>query len=106
MSIKARYERFFGRYTEDKINRFLSYHKNNPHIYSKFKDMAYQVKATGRDRYSAEIIISVLRWDRDISTRSGDEYKISDSWRSMYARLLAYEYPEFENFFSFKGMDK
>lgn len=100
-----RYQRFFGRYTQEKIDKFRNFHNQNPHIYSKFVELAHQIRNTGRKKYSAESIISVLRWDYDIQT-TGSRYKISNDWRSMYPRLLAFEQPVFETFFSFKGDDK
>jgi hypothetical protein len=73
-------------------------------VYKKFKELAFQMKQSGRKRYSAETIINVMRWHTDLVT-TGSEFKISNDFRSMYARLLAYHHPEFEDFFSFKDME-
>lgn len=98
-----RAKRLFSRYPSDKLEKFKEWHRDNPHVYKKFKELAHEMKKTGRSRYSAETIINVLRWHTDLSTQGG-EFKISNDYRSIYARLLAYQYPEFEGFFSFKGM--
>jgi hypothetical protein len=99
-----RARRLFSRYSTDKLAKFKAWHLENPHVYSKFKELAYEMKKTGRSRYSAETIINVLRWHTDLTT-TGSEFKISNDYRSMYARLLAYQDPDFERFFSFKGLD-
>ena len=98
-----RFNKFFGRYPEEKIKRFIAFHKLNPEVYLRFVELAQEMRASGRKKYSAETIINVLRWHTDLKTE-GDEFKISDHFRSMYARLLAFRKPEFENFFNFKGM--
>jgi len=99
-----RFNKYFDRYPEAKLRKFISWHKTNPEVYKEFVKLAKEMQASGRERYSAETIINVLRWHRDLKT-VGDEFKISNDFRSMFARLLVYQKPEFEGFFSMKGLD-
>lgn len=101
---RARWKKLFGRYSTEKIKRFAQFHKNNPDVYIQFAELARQMKASGRKRYSAETIVNVLRWHTDLKTE-GEEFKISNDFRSMYARLFVFRNPEFEGFFSMKGLE-
>lgn len=100
-----RFHRLFARYNAEQLNSFRNYNKENPDVYKLFKNLAMKAKASGRERYSADVIINVLRWHCDMQT-TGKEFKISNNFRSMYARLLALEHPDFEDFFEFKGMKR
>jgi hypothetical protein len=91
---------FFQRYSKETMKAFVEYHKNHPHIYAEFKKLSYKMLETGRKRYSAKMIINVLRWESDLKA-VGEEFKITDRFQSMYARMLAYNDPQFENFFEF-----
>jgi len=97
-------KKLFARYPDSKIKKFQKWHNENPHVFAKFKELAFEMKKTGRSRYSAETIINVLRWHTDLAT-TGDEFKISNDYRSIYARLLVCQHPEFDGFFSFKGLE-
>jgi hypothetical protein len=81
------------------IEGFKKFHEKNPHVYSEFKRLAHEIKATGRKKYSVDAIIHVIRWNYDIQT-TGRNFKISNNIRSIYGRLLAYQEPEFNEFFN------
>lgn len=100
MNFDERKTFFFSRYNKPTMEAFVKYHKDHPHIYQGFKKLSYQMIGTGRKRYSAKMIINVLRWESDLKA-VGEEYKVSDRFQSMYARLLAFHDPQFENFFEF-----
>lgn len=85
------------------LKKFETYHRNNPSVFETFKALAFQMQRTGRKRYSAWAIINKIRWDYDLKTH-GDEFKISNDYIALYARLLIYRHPEFEPFFELKRM--
>lgn len=87
----------------DLKQRFLEYHRENPALYSKFKEYAFEAKRSGRSRFSIWMIANRVRWYTQIET-TGAEFKVSNDYLALYARLLACDYPVFENFFSFKRM--
>jgi hypothetical protein len=93
----------FARYPEPMKRAFKKFHADNPWVYDEFKKLATQMKNSGRKRYSAEAILQVLRWHMDLQT-TGVEFKISNNFRSMYARLLVYNNPEFKGFFVMHGI--
>ena len=81
--------------------RFERFHRDNPHVFRKFKELAFAMKATGRERYSARTIVEKMRWDYDINT-TGGVFKINDDFVPIYVRLLIQRYPEFAGFFELR----
>jgi len=61
---------------------------------------------TGRKKYSSELIINVIRWHIDLDTRSTDEFKINNNFKSFYSRLFVAQNPEFRSFFEFRSKIK
>lgn len=98
---KERKEQFFGHYKQATLKAFKNFHRENPHVYKRFKELAYQMQRTGRKKYSSKLIINVMRWEADLKTK-GKVFKINDRFQSLYGRLLAYNDPTFETFFEFR----
>lgn len=91
----------FDQYPKETLERFKIYHADNPHIYLEFRRLAMLMKETGKKKYSAEAIVNAIRWEYDLKT-SGDVFEINNDFRSIYARLLIHNHPEFENFFELR----
>ncbi len=88
------------------LKKFLEYHSKNPELYKLFKEFAYSAKIKGqRKRFSIWMIANRIRWYSQVET-TGHEFKVSNDYLALYARLLIYEYPEFEGFFQLKTMKK
>ncbi len=96
-----RVREFFSHYDPKTLREFKVYHAENPHVYEEFKALAFEIRRTGRTKYSSKTIICVLRYRQDLRT-TGNEFKINDKFQSIYGRLLAYYHPEFEDFFEFR----
>ena len=93
----------FSHYPDETLERFKEFHSQNPDVYQGFKNLAFEMKNTGRTRYSAQAIIYVLRWESDLKT-TGDVFKINNDFTSIYSRLMCHHYPEFRNFFELRVM--
>lgn len=98
---KGLQEELFGSVNEETLQAFKKYHFERPNIYSLFDEYAKMMAETGRKRYSAKCIMERIRWDQDMKYREG-EFKISNSFTSLYARLFVYMNPEYKDFFQFK----
>lgn len=92
-----------GDVSEETLDAFRQYHRERPHIFRLFKQYAHQMRATGRTRYSAKSIIERIRWDHDIE-HPEEEFKISNSFTSLYVRLLIWHEPNFRDFFVLKRL--
>ena len=91
----------FGTVNRATIRKFKEYNTARPEIYAHFKQYAFAMKKTGRKRYSAKCIMERIRWDFDMKYKS-TEFKISNSFTSLYVRLLILREPEFRKFFQLK----
>lgn len=97
----SKIDEYFSHYKPETLDKFKVFHFENPHVYERFKKLAFDMKSSGRKKYSSKMIINVIRWENDLVT-TGEDFKINDAYQSIYGRLLAYHHPEFEDFFEFR----
>lgn len=102
--MKEELDYLFDHYPANVLSDFKKFHAKNPHVYNEFKALAFEMKATGRTKYSSKMIINVLRWRMDMKSK-GDVFKINDKFQSIYARMFVYNHPEFMTFFEFRVRD-
>jgi hypothetical protein len=98
-----RYVALFGECDKALADKFYEFHQANPAIYHAFKRFSYEAKASGRKRFSHWAVAQRIRWYTMIET-TGSDYKLSNDFIALYARLLVFEHPEFTGFFTFKKM--
>ena len=80
---------------------FLTFHLENPSVYSAIVGCAFQMLNAGRSRYGMKSIFEVVRWHRNLTT-TDEDFKICNNHAPFYARMIMRDYPEFENFFVLK----
>lgn len=101
----ANRQALFDQYEPDVLVRFQDFLDTDPEVYQEFKKLAFRMKRTGRKRYSAETIVNVLRWERDLQTHD-EEFKINNNFKPLMARVLLCECPtDFTGFFEFRMPD-
>ena len=86
-----------NKWTKEKFAEFDNAH---PEIYKVFVKFAKQA-AEKKTKYSAKSIFHRVRWETDVGDMEGD-YKIDDGWISHYARKFVKDFPQHEDFFSFR----
>lgn len=79
------------------VEKFFTFHNENPKIYDLFEKFAYQLRAAGREYYGAKSIIERIRWHTGVETK-GDDFRINNNHAPCYARLLMIRKPEFLGF--------
>jgi hypothetical protein len=67
--------------------RFAAFHSANPQVYSALVALARELVQAGVTHCGIGQLTERLRWEAAIRTR-GDEYRINNSFRALYARLL------------------
>jgi len=80
------------------VEQFKSFHYQNPHVYEGLKRLALKMRETGRKSYGIGGLFEVLRWDRALKT-TDEEFKLNNSYRSFYARLLMHTDHRLSGFF-------
>lgn len=93
----------FDNIDKNLLIKFKKYHLENPKVYEEFKSNAFEMRKTGKSKYSAWTIINKIRWDHDIKT-TGDVFAINNDFIALYARLLIHHHPEFNVFFELRTM--
>jgi hypothetical protein len=77
--------------------RFALFHEQNPHVAHALEVLAGQWLARN-DRASIAALFERLRWESGIATE-GDAYRLNNSYRAFYVRLLIERRPEWANKF-------
>lgn len=78
--------------------RFWAFHKENPQVFQKLEELTKQAYDRGRKKIGIGMIFEVLRWNSFMAT-TGDPYKLNNSYRSRYVRILIDKHPEYANLF-------
>lgn len=87
-------------------DKFNQYHRDNPQVYELFKRFTFMAIKRGHNRLSAWMIANRIRWETSIETFSVDEYKISNDYIALYARMFMQDHPEYDGFFKTKEMKR
>jgi hypothetical protein len=72
--------------------RFAVFHKANPNVYHRLQQRALEFAGRGRQRIGIAELAEELRYDQDLRTH-GEPFKLNNSFRALYARLLIYRNP-------------
>lgn len=92
-----RYTQATGKTIQESFEQF---HRDNPQVYVEFKAFLRELYRAGIRKTSAKLIINRVRWERQIQTKSNDEFRINDAFSSRYARLFCEEYPAYASMFN------
>jgi hypothetical protein len=70
--------------------RFSTFHGENPDVYRELVQLAREARRAGCDQVGIGMLFEVLRWNRLLRTEhTEDEFKLNNTFRSRYARLIA-----------------
>jgi hypothetical protein len=84
------------------LSRFWDFHRDNPHVYRKLRDLALQLKRRGHERYGIKGLFEVLRWHRALET-TDESFKLNNNYHALYARLLMKNERELKGFFALRA---
>ncbi len=83
--------------------KFEEFHANNPHVYQALVALARRFRERRRGAQTGiGMLYEVLRWEYYLNTNSEDEYKLSNSYRAFYARLIMQNETDLEGIFNTK----
>lgn len=78
---------------------FQKFHSKNPAVWTEFKRYTFDSIESGRQHYSAALIIQKIRWDSKINTSKTNAFKIPNATAAYYARLFHRTFPAYKGFF-------
>jgi hypothetical protein len=85
------------------VKKFLAFHSDNREVFNLFERFSLEAKSAGRTRFSHWMVANRIRWFTTIET-SGRDFKLSNDYIALYARMVVAKHPELENFFLLKEM--
>lgn len=86
----------------DALAAFAVFHAENPHVYEHLHRRALAQVRRGVFRGSIARLVEDLRADPLVNT-SGDDFKVNNTHRAHYARLLMRNEPELRGFFEVRA---
>lgn len=85
--------------------RFVKFHAAHPDVYAKLCQYARQVVAAGYNQMGIAMLYERLRWYYKIERPDHKEaYKLSNDFRSRYARLIMEQEPDLCDFFKTRDL--
>ena len=94
------YQQTNGKSIQEKFEEF---DKENPLVYSLFKQQVLKAIAKGKKKISAKTVLGFIRWQIQFQTTC-DVYKINDAFTSRYARKFIEEFEEHKEIFHFRNL--
>lgn len=79
---------------------FEAFHAKNPAVYCRMNELAHEAKHRGERGNIALLAERVRAW---LPCTEGDAYKINNTYRACYARLLMAREPELRGFFEIRA---
>jgi hypothetical protein len=83
--------------------RFEEFHALNPWVLRELERMTARCVEQGWRRVGIGMLFEALRWRYGEATR-GDEFRLNNSFRSRYVRLLLDRHPEWSPLFSTRAL--
>ena len=88
---------------EDRIAvKFETFHNDNPWVYQRLRDLALAVRRAGVSNYGIGGLYEALRYEMFLGARDEEGFKLNNNYRALYARMLAQNEKELEDFFRFR----
>jgi len=85
--------------------RFADFHIQNPDVYQAIVEIARVMKGRGIHKMGIALIFERLRWLHFIdSTKGAEPFKLSNSFRAEYARLIMQQEPSLAGFFEIREL--
>lgn len=85
--------------------RFEQFHVLNPDVYRGYVKLAREYRGRGYPTIGIGHLTEVLRWQRRMDTYDpASEFKISNDYRSRYARFIMANEPDLEGFITTRAL--
>lgn len=84
--------------------QFKKFHERNPEVYREIVKLARTAKRRGIEKLGIGMIFEVLRWRKLLDT-TADRFKLSNNFRSRYARLVMEQEPDLQHIFDIRHID-
>lgn len=83
--------------------RFEDFHKKNPHVYNRLVELTREWKASGNKKIGIGMLFEIMRWEKGLTT-DNVRFKLSNDFRSRYARLIQVNEPDISTMFNLREL--
>jgi hypothetical protein len=99
-------EEFYDVMRESALGRaWVVWHTTNPEFFTLFEQFTAEALRRGHKKLSGWLIANRVRWETSIVT-TGNDYKISNDFIALFARLYMVRNPKYIGFFRTKRMKR
>jgi hypothetical protein len=81
---------------------FATFHAANPWVYKRLRELALAMRRAGVEHYGIGGLYETLRYEASLTSKDEEGFKLNNNYRALYARMLAQDEPELEQFFKFR----
>jgi len=81
---------------------FERFHKEHPEVYDYLVYLCRELQSRGFRHYGIGALWERMRWHFAIDQNRGEDFKLNNNYRSLYARLIVSEHPDLDGFFEFR----
>lgn len=86
--------------------KFEAFHEQNPHVYDAFVRLAREWRAATGKPTGINALSEVVRWELNLKTADASyEYKLCNTYRPFYARLIMAREPELAGIFELRSSE-
>lgn len=83
---------------------FALFHLSNPEVYETLVDLARKAKKQGKAHCGIGMLWEVARWEFWLHTDNGSGWKLNNSFRSRYARLIMRQEEDLAGYFTIREL--
>jgi hypothetical protein len=83
--------------------KFEAFHRLNPWVLSQLEQMTAECAAKGWRQIGIGMLFELLRWRYGQATQ-GDTFRLNNSYRSRYVRLLIKQHPEWAHLYEVRAL--
>lgn len=86
-------------------DQFEKFHSANPHIYATLVRLARKAQQAGMKTYGVASLFEQVRWHYNVEVKNPvSEFKLSNNFRSRYARLIMAQEKDLTGFFTLRAL--
>lgn len=86
------------------FEKFLLFHRTNPHVLDLLMTYTEQLQRRGRRRYGIGAVFERVRWHLDVETTEDTGLKLNNNYRAYYARLMMLLRPSLGTIFQTRAL--
>lgn len=94
MKTEQQLEINWGDLPADLTEGFREYHQKNPQVYHRLVALIKGLVQHGNNKIGMGMLFEVLRWEHFMKIDTDEPFKLNNSYRAFYTRLIEKKHPE------------